>query len=116
MRSFLRYAALLPLVLLVGCSVSQDRVGSPPRGAPGRSPLTAEGDVATWELLEPADVARLPSGDHTCPGNDAVPVEIELDESLGGRNLVDAACPRAERAGAMGIGWLRPPAGQVPCA
>lgn len=58
----------------------------------------------TGEVLEPrvayeddrvvirTDVAQLPPGGYSCPGNDTVPVEIELDESLGGRDLVDAAC------------------------
>jgi hypothetical protein len=32
------------------------------------------------------------SGDQTCPGNDAVPVVVDLGEPIGDRRLVDGAC------------------------
>jgi hypothetical protein len=57
----------------------------------------------TGEVLEPqvsydndrivirTDVAPI-TGAQDCQGNDAVPVEIHLDQSIGERDLVDAAC------------------------
>jgi hypothetical protein len=95
---------------------------------------SATGDTATWELLNPADVAEdgttlllgvtrlgcaggqtgvvlepsvtveperivirtdveeLPPGDYSCQGNDVVPVSVEFQQPIGGRELVDAAC------------------------
>lgn len=62
----------------------------------------------TGEVLEPSveyeqdrvlvrtDVAPLGPGDVTCQGNDTVPVEVHLDEPLGLRALVDAACVEGE--------------------
>lgn len=38
------------------------------------------------------DVAATSPGAHTCPGNPWVPMEIELGEALGRRQLVDGAC------------------------
>ena len=38
------------------------------------------------------DVEPLPPGGYTCQGNDAVPVTVELNEPIGKRELVDAAC------------------------
>lgn len=58
----------------------------------------------TGEVLEPSVVADtrqitvtmsvepLPSGYYRCPGNDAVPYVVELDERIGERQLVDGAC------------------------
>jgi hypothetical protein len=43
-------------------------------------------------------VEPLPPGDHTCPGNDEVPVVVELAEPVGGRELVDGACLSGEAA------------------
>ncbi|NLG22665.1 MAG: hypothetical protein GX555_14685 [Actinomycetales bacterium] len=62
----------------------------------------------TGEVLEPqvaydndriiirTDVAPLTGDTYTCQGNDAVPVEIQLEQSIGGRDLVDAACLEGE--------------------
>jgi hypothetical protein len=38
------------------------------------------------------DVEPLSPGGYTCQGNDAVPVTVELNEPIGKRELVDAAC------------------------
>jgi hypothetical protein len=38
------------------------------------------------------DVEPLPPGGYTCQGNDVVPVTVELNEPIGKRELVDAAC------------------------
>lgn len=93
----------------------------------------------TGEVLEPqvvyeqdrvlvrTDVAPIGPGDATCQGNDTVPVEVYLDEPLGMRALVDAACVEGEAegtaacvevpglvtrspAGSTGVRWA-PPAG-----
>jgi len=45
------------------------------------------------------DVEPLGDGTWTCPGNDAVPVTVELDEALGDRELVDGGCLAAEAEG-----------------
>lgn len=39
-----------------------------------------------------ADVEPLPPGAHNCQGNNAVPVTVHLDQPVGKRELVDAAC------------------------
>lgn len=64
----------------------------------------------TGEVLEPqvvyeddrivitVDVATLGDGAYTCPGNDVVPVVVELDEPVGERTLVDGACLDGEAA------------------
>jgi hypothetical protein len=38
------------------------------------------------------DVKALSPGGYTCQGNNSVPVTVELDEPVGKRELVDAAC------------------------
>jgi hypothetical protein len=38
------------------------------------------------------DVEALSPGGYTCQGNNSVPVTVELDEPVGKRELVDAAC------------------------
>lgn len=38
------------------------------------------------------DVEPLSPGGYTCQGNNSVPVTVELDEPVGKRELVDAAC------------------------
>lgn len=51
-------------------------------------------------------------GNNTCPGNDAVSVELSLDESLGMRELVDVACLEGEAVGTEGcqsaVRWAPP--------
>jgi hypothetical protein len=67
------------------------------------SRLECSGGV-TGEVLEPvvtfepgrilirSDVAPLPDGAYDCRGNDWVAVAVELGESVGDREIVDAAC------------------------
>jgi hypothetical protein len=43
-------------------------------------------------------VESLPPGDYECPGNDAVPHVVVLDEPVGDRELVDGACLSGEAA------------------
>lgn len=82
----------------------------------------------TGELLEPAvtyqedrvlvrvDAAPLPPGGHDCQGNDAVATEVHLEEPLGFRALVDAACVDGEAAATpvcgdgpeAGVRWAPP--------
>jgi len=63
-----------------------------------------------------ADVARLPPGAYTCPGNDAVPVTVELRGPIGNRKLVDAACleDRAARTAYCLDGGVRWPCQEDP--
>lgn len=100
-------------VLLVGCSAG----GDPATWELRSDDLTVDSQVLeiavsrvacsggeTGEVLEPqvtydedriivqVDVAPLGAGDYTCPGNDAVPVSVQLAEPLGDRELVDGAC------------------------
>ncbi len=63
------------------------------------------------EIVVSISVAALPAGDHTCPGNDAVPVTVVLGEPIGNRRLVDGACRSTEASGTSfceaddGIRW-----------
>lgn len=64
----------------------------------------------TGEVLEPqasydderivirTDVEKLPDGNYDCQGNDVVPAEVHLDQPIGSRDLVDAACLEGEAA------------------
>lgn len=70
----------------------------------------------TGEVLEPqvvyeqdrvlvrTDVAPFGPGGADCPGNDVVPVEVYLDEPLGLRELVDAACLGGAAVGTAACG------------
>lgn len=69
--------------------------------------------VVTYEddrVVISTPVAPLPEGGYDCSGNDTVVIEVRLDEPLGDRELVDAACAE-ERAAATvfcddaGIRW-----------
>ncbi len=66
------------------------------------------------QVLLRTDVERIGPGAHECQGNDAVPVEIHLDQPLGVRELVDAACLQGEAVGTAAcseaVRWA-PPAG-----
>ena len=88
----------------------------------------------TGEVLEPqvsydderivirTDVEKLPDGNFDCQGNDVVPVEVHLDQSIGGRDLVDAACLKGEAAETAAcaqpsVRWISPARGassQIP--
>lgn len=63
-----------------------------------------------------ADVEEMGPGAQDCQGNDAVPVEIHLDQPLGVRALVDAACLEGEAVSTAGctdaVRWA-PPAGLI---
>lgn len=51
--------------------------------------------VVTYEdarVLIRTDVEPLPDGNYTCQGNEEVEIEVALDEPLGHRDLLDAAC------------------------
>jgi hypothetical protein len=63
-----------------------------------------------------AYVRRLPPGAYTCPGNDEVPVTIELQGPIGNRKLVDAACleDRAARTAFCLDGGVRWPCKEDP--
>ena len=58
------------------------------------------------------DAEPLGDGAFTCPGNDAVVVELELNEPVAGRALLDGACLEAEAAttAACADGPVRHPA------
>lgn len=43
-------------------------------------------------------VAPIGDGPHDCPGNDAVPFEVDLAAPIGERELVDGACLEGEAA------------------
>lgn len=66
------------------------------------------------QVLLRTDVERIGPGAHECQGNDAVPVEIHLDQAMGVRELVDAACLQGEAVGTAActeaVRWA-PPAG-----
>lgn len=66
------------------------------------------------QVLVRTDVEKMGSGAQDCQGNDAVPVEIHLDQSLGVREVVDAACLEGEAVGTAAcidaVRWA-PPAG-----
>lgn len=66
------------------------------------------------QVLLRTDVEKIGPGAHDCQGNDAVPVEIHLDQPLGVRALVDAACLQGEAVGTAActeaVRWA-PPAG-----
>jgi hypothetical protein len=66
------------------------------------------------QVLLRTDVEKIGPGAHECQGNDAVPVEIHLDQPLGVRELVDAACLQGEAVGTAActeaVRWA-PPAG-----
>lgn len=66
------------------------------------------------QVLLHIDVEKMGQGGQNCQGNDAVPVEIRLDQPLGVRELVDAACLEGEAVGTAGctdaVRWA-PPAG-----
>lgn len=47
-------------------------------------------------ILIRTDVAALPGGAYDCPGNNVVPLDIELGEAIGDRELVDQACLEGE--------------------
>lgn len=88
----------------------------------------------TGEVLEPqvsyederivirTDVEKLPDGNYHCQGNDVVPVEVHLDQAIGGRDLVDAACLEGDAVGTAGcaesaVRWTSPARGatsQIP--
>ena len=44
------------------------------------------------QIIIEALVERLPDGQYTCQGNDVVPIEVQLDEPVGDRELVDGIC------------------------
>lgn len=66
------------------------------------------------QVLLRTDVEKIGPGAQDCQGNDAVPVEIHLDQPLGVRELVDAACLQGEAVGTAActeaVRWA-PPAG-----
>ena len=66
------------------------------------------------QVLLRTDVEKIGPGTHDWQGNDAVPVEIHLDQPLGVRELVDAACLQGEAMGTAActeaVHWA-PPAG-----
>ena len=66
------------------------------------------------QVLLRTDVEKIGQGAHECQGNDAVPVEIHLDQPLGVRGLVDAACLQGEAVGAAActeaVRWAPPAA------
>ena len=66
------------------------------------------------QVLLRTDVEKIGPGAYDCQGNDAVALEIHLDEPLGVRELVDAACLQGEAVGTVActeaVRWA-PPAG-----
>lgn len=58
--------------------------------------------LAPWIVYEDdriviqVDAAPLGDDAYDCQGNDAVPVEVELEEPIGDRELVDGACLEGE--------------------
>lgn len=56
------------------------------------------------------------TGGADCPGNDEAPVTVELDQRVGARNLVDAACLRGGAVGTFvcadgPVRWVSPASG-----
>lgn len=97
-------------VTRLGCSSGVTGQVLPPQVAYGQDRIVVR-----------TDVERLPDGASSCPGNDVVPVEVHLEEPIGGRDLVDAACLEGEAVGTaacpQGPRWSSPARGataQVP--
>lgn len=129
----------LATVLLTGCAASEPpgaatatwQLASPGAVSPGSQEL----DVAvtrlgcaggkTGSVLEPRVKYELDrilirtnvvavDGAQECPGNDAVPVTINLEEPVGDRQLVDAACLDTEATDTIfctdnGVRWPATP-------
>ncbi|WP_127475890.1 hypothetical protein [Microbacterium sulfonylureivorans] len=64
------------------------------------------------QIVIQVDVEPLGDGMYECPGNDAVMVEVELEDPVAGRALVDGACLEGEAAttAACADGPVRHPA------
>ena len=58
--------------------------------------------TVTWseaQVVLTFEVEALPTNrDYTCPGNDAVPISVELGRPIGSRQLVDGACLPGQEA------------------
>lgn len=125
MTRYLAFGPVLGLALLLGgCAPATPPVSDPGlwelRQAGGLTPESTTlhlnvsrlgcSNGVTGQVLAPdlqymedlilirTDVAALDGGAHDCPGNDQVPVTVELTEPIGRRDLVDAACLDAAAA------------------
>jgi hypothetical protein len=66
--------------------------------------------VEADQILIRLDVTKLPDGAYDCPGNDTVSLEVMLNEPIGDREVVDAACLAGEAVGTTfclndGVRW-----------
>lgn len=125
---------VLSAVLLTGCAASEQPKASTATwqlASPEVSAESQELEIAvtrlgcaggkTGSVLAPqvkyeadrilirTDVPAL-DGVHSCQGNDSVTLAISLDEPVGGRQLVDAACLETEAADTVfcshnGVRW-----------
>lgn len=68
-------------VVRMGCAGGKTGTVLPPRV-----------QIEPERILIRTDVERLRPGAYTCPGNNTVPVTVELQGPVGNRELVDAAC------------------------
>lgn len=55
--------------------------------------------VEATRIIIQTDVAPLPDGVYSCPGNDNVPITVNLPEPVGDHELFDAVCLDAQRLG-----------------
>ena len=55
------------------------------------------------EIAITFDVEDIGDGEHTCPGNNAVPVEVDLREPVGDRILLDGACAPGRPAASTAV-------------
>ena len=86
--TFVRRVLLLAAVVLVGaCSGGET--------GPVLEPVVHMDDERIKVTFA---VESLPPGGYECPGNDAVPHVVVLDEPVGDRELVDGACLSGEAA------------------
>lgn len=66
--------------------------------------LTPQVTYEPERIIVQVDVEPFTEDEAECPGNDTVPVTVELDEPVGERDLVDGGCLEGEEA-----------AGTTPC-